>query len=153
MTQYTMIQRLRDKFGDLSLRTAVEMHTDYNKWEIEELTLEELTSLFHRFFPKENLKQHVFNLELDNKVKSLRSIILKDATYIGLLEPDNWNRFNNWMRTLSPLKKPLKDYKFNEFGDLIKQFKSLKTKYNKQAKIPYTKEWYHKHNMPKPSDN
>lgn len=153
MTANVMIQRLKDKFSDAALRSAVELHTNYQKWDIEDLTQEELTALYQRFCPQKSPAEKVFELEVEKKVKSLRAIILTDATYIGMLEPNNWKEFNAWMLNLSPLKKPLNDYKINEFGDLIKQFKSLKTKYNQRAKIPFTKEWYHKNKMPMPSEN
>lgn len=153
MTANIMMQRLRDKFSNVALRSAVELHTNYQKWELEDLTPEELTELYQRFCPQKTSAERIFELETEQKVRSLRAIILTDATYIGMLEPNNWTEFNEWMLNLSPLKKPLNSYKINEFGDLIKQFKSLRSKYNKKAKIPFTKEWYHKNKLPMPSEN
>ncbi len=152
MTTQAMIQRLRDKLG-VGLRSAVELHTNYHKWQIEDLTDEELTGLYQRFCPQKTSEQKVFELELQNRIKALKSIVLKDATYIGLLTPESWEAFNTWMLERSPFKKSLNAYKLDEFEPLIKQFKSLKSKYNKKAKIPFTKEWYHKNKLPMPSDN
>ncbi|SDE75372.1 hypothetical protein [Riemerella columbipharyngis] len=148
-----MIQRLRDKFGTEALRSAVQLHTDYDKWQIEDLTIEELQGLYRRFFPQKTVTDVAVELANEKRLKELRSTVLKDASYIGLLEPDNWDRFNSWMLDLSPLKKPLKYYKIEEFQPLIRQFKSLRNKYEKQAKITGTKEWYHKHKLPIPLNN
>lgn len=153
MTTMAMIQKLRDKFGAMGLRSAVELHTNYNKWQVEDLTKEELKALYLKFHPQKSDKERIFELEVEKRVKALRSIILQDATYIGMLEPTDWSKFNAWMLELSPLKKPLTAYELDEFEPLIKQFKSLKTKYNKRAKIPGTKEWYHKNKLPMPSNN
>lgn len=153
MTTTKMIQKLRDKFGEQGLRSAVELHTNYNKWQVEDLTVNELIKLYQRFFPQKSPVEKVFEREKEQKVKKLRSVVLKDATYIGLLRIDDWRDFNNWMLKLSPLKKPLNAYKLEEFEPLIKQFKSLKTKYDKKAMIPGTKEWYYKNKIPMPSEN
>lgn len=150
MATITMIQKLRDKLG-VGLRSAVELHTNYDKWEIEDLTNEELVALYNRFYPQISDTEKIFALKMEQKLKSLRAIILADATYIGLLEANSWDKFNQWMLELSPFKKPLNAYKLDEFGPLIKQFKSLRTKYDKKAMISGTEEWYHKHKLPKPS--
>ncbi|WPC14636.1 hypothetical protein LEQ04_08585 [Riemerella anatipestifer] len=70
-----------------------------------------------------------------------------------MLEPDEWTKFNAFMLKSSPLKKPLNAYKLGEFEELIKQFKSMRAKYEKRAKVHGTKEWYHKNKLPMPSKN
>lgn len=153
MTPNAIILRLRDKFSELALRSAVELHTNYDKWNVEDLTEDELKNLFSLLCPQKSPAEQVFNLQMEQRLKNLRSIILKEASYIGLLESDNWDRFNAFMKKNSPLKKSLNQYKIDEFEGLIKQFKSMRAKYEKQAKIPFTQQWYHKNKIPAPSIN
>lgn len=148
-----MIQRLRDKFGIEALRSAVQLHTDYDKWQIEDLTMEELQGLYRRFFPQKTVADVAVELANEKRLKELRSIILKEASAIGLLEPDQWDRFNAFMLKNSPLKKPLNAYKLGEFNELIKQFKSMRNKYERQANIVGSKEWHHKNKIPMLSKN
>ncbi|WPC14637.1 hypothetical protein LEQ04_08590 [Riemerella anatipestifer] len=46
----TMIQQLKLKFESSALRAAIEMHTNYEKWKIEDLTSDELAEIYQRFF-------------------------------------------------------------------------------------------------------
>lgn len=121
---------------------------------LEELTQEELNALWEQFHPKQKTPaEKLYDLTVEKELRRLRSIILKEATAIGLLEPDNWTKFNNFMLKYGPLKKPLNQYEITEFGELVKQFKSLRSKYEREAKIPQTKAWYHKYKIPMPSGN
>ncbi|MDY3343750.1 hypothetical protein PG326_00580 [Riemerella anatipestifer] len=149
----TMIQQLKLKFEGSALRAAIEMHTNYEKWQIEDLTSDELAEIYQRFFPRKTATQIAVEMENKNQLKELRSIVLKEASAIGLLEPDEWTSFNAFMLKSSPLKKPLNAYKLGEFEELIKQFKSMRAKYEKRAKVHGTKEWYHKNKLPMPSNN
>ena len=114
---------------------------------------DELKNLFSLLCPEKSPAEQVFNLQMEQRLKNLRSVILKEASYIGLLEPDNWDRFNAFMKKYSPLKKSLNQYKIDEFEGLIRQFKSMRAKYDKQAKIPFTQQWYHKNKISAPSIN
>ncbi|ROH98302.1 hypothetical protein EGI16_21735 [Chryseobacterium sp. G0240] len=154
ITNSIMREHLIKKFKPEQLQPTIWMHTGYRTGNINELTREELESLYYSFFPKQQtVYEELNNQYAEQHLKSLRSIVLKDAQYIGLYDPQNWEPFNRFMLELSPLKKPLKNYSANEFDLLIRQFKSLRSKYNKSAKKPGTREWYHKNKLPFPSNN
>ncbi len=149
-----MKKQLQQKFAQQSLEQSIWLHTNYRTGSIDDLEPEELESFYYLFFPKQPTEKELLMKEYSEaQIKRLRSVILKDAQYIGLYDPQNWNPFNEFMNKLSVLKKPLNQYKIDEFNDLIKQFKSLRSKYQNAAKIPGTKEWYHKNKLPMPSSN
>lgn len=154
ITNAVMRTHLEKKFSRSELEPAIWLHTNSRTGNLHELTPEELESLYYMFFPKHlTVYEELNNQYAEKHLKSLRSIILKDAQYIGLYDPQDWTNFNRFMLELSPLKKALKDYNAEEFEPLIKQFKSLRSKYNRSAKIPGTKEWHHKNKLPLPSKN
>lgn len=148
-----MKEALKQKFSGYALRSAVELHTNYDKRELEELNSNELRALYCRFFPQKTVVQIAIELQNEKILKEKRAIILKEATAIGLLEPDKWDKFNAFMLKNSPFKKPLNHYKIEEFDELIKQFKSMRRKYEARAKVQFTKEWYHKNKLPTLSNN
>jgi len=149
-----MREQLLKKFRPEVLSSSVWMHTGYRTGNIYDLDPEELESFYYMFFPKKpTVYEELNNQYAQAQLKKLRSIILKDAQYIGLYDPTDWGPFNRFMLELSPEKKPLNKYAANEFEGLIKQFKSLRSKYDKSASIPGTKEWYHKNKLPMPSEN
>lgn len=154
ITNSIMKTQLLQRFTSQSLEQSIWMHSNYRTGSIHELSPEELEGLYYMFFPKKTSVFEELNKEYAlSQLKKLRSTILKDAQYIGLYDPQDWSKFNNFMLELSPLKKPLNKYESHEFEPLIKQFKSLRSKYNKEARKPGTKEWYHKNKLPMPSRN
>lgn len=149
-----MILKLRTRFDEQSIAMAVGLKTNYRTTILEELTDDEIIHFYHLYFPKPKTPAMIAQeLAMEKEVKRLRSIILKEASAIGLLAPDDWTKFNAFMLKYSPLKKALNEYKINEFTELIKQFKSLRSKYEKDAKMPHTRAWYHKHKITPPSKN
>lgn len=148
-----MREHLIKKFNK-SLEPTIWMHTNYRTGNIHNLSSEELETLYYMFFPQQpTLFEELNNQYAEQHLKSLRSIILKDAQYIGLYDPQDWTSFNRFMLELSPLKKSLNKYTAEEFEPLIRQLKSLRSKYNKSANIPGTKEWHHRNKLPMPSRN
>ena len=146
-----MINRLRSRFSEQALSLAVDLETNHKNWMIEELTEEQLTKMYHRLIPEEIALVEKQAAELH--IRNLRAIVLKDAQYLGLHDVQDWNRFNNFMLKYSPYHKPLKNYTEDEMELLIKQLKSMRTKYEREAKIPYSNAWYHKNKLSKPSLN
>lgn len=154
MTKQTMKTKLLQKFSKLALEESCWHKSGGRTGDLDELEASELESLYLMFFPKQKTANEIIQEQaMDKYLKNLRSIILKDAQYIGLYDPQDWTSFNEFMKTKSPLKKVLPFYKVDEFDALIKQFKSLKSKYNRESLIPGTKAWYHKNKFPKPSVN
>lgn len=82
-----------------------------------------------------------------------RSVVLKLATSTGIKAIDSWDRFNAWMLKSSVLKKPLKDYNYDELEQLLRQFRGIESNYNKSANKAGTKAWYHATGIQKPSAN
>lgn len=123
-----MIQALRQKFSTLALEQIVSLEKP-NVFDMEALTDTEIEKIYFRFFPKPpTAEQIAVALSDELELKRLRSIILADAQYLGLYQPNNWQKFNAFMKEKSVLKKPLNAYKIDEFPLLIKQFKSMKAK-------------------------
>lgn len=123
---------------------------------IAELTEKELMTLMSVYKPQktqEIAQKRLEHLEMERVLKQKRAVVLKCAQTIGLYEPGDWSRFNRFMLKNSPFKKPLNQYKIDEFPQLIAQFKNMVTKYEQDAKLMYTKAWYHKNKLPMPSEN
>jgi hypothetical protein len=152
MTTQDMIKALQNRFDSGALGQAVWLETSRTT-NIEDCTVQELETLYNRFFPKKNYALQVYEMELDNELKRLRSIILSDATKIGIYTVGDWTRFNQFMKAKSVLKKDLKDYKLEEFPSLIKQFKSIRYHISQQAMKPGTKAWYQYLGLVAPSLN
>lgn len=142
MNRDTMIQALRGKFSDLALRHAVCLEKP-NTYDIETLTTTEVERLYNRFFPKPTSAEVVASaLAEEIELKRLRSIVLADAQFVGLYTPNNWTRFNNFMKYKSVFKQPLNAYTLEQFPSLIKQFKSIRSKFvHSKMRIGDT-EWY-----------
>ncbi|WP_136464923.1 hypothetical protein [Flagellimonas onchidii] len=85
--------------------------------------------------------------------KKKRSIVLSIATRTGIHDPNDWNRFNRFMKNSSILKKQLNQYEIDELDKLIKQFRALEDNYGRSAKKAGTKAWSHKHGLPRISHN
>ena len=154
MNTQAMKNQLLRKFSPVALRSAIELQTNYRATTLQQLNASEVEELYYRFFPKPlSTVDVITKQQQEMHLKSLRSTILKDAQYIGLYDPQDWTSFNEFMKNRSPLKKVLPFYKLDEFDLLLKQFKSLKSKYIKESKTPGTKAWYHKNKFPKPSAN
>lgn len=86
-------------------------------------------------------------------MKRKRSIVLKLATNTGIKEPNDWKRFNGWMKEYSILKKELHAYTYDELDDLTKQFRALQDNYTKSAIKTGTKAWHHANGIPVLSQN
>lgn len=142
MEKETMIQALQQKFTPSALEQMVSLERK-DTFNIEVLTYEEVAKLYFRFFPKPKTTQEINELLFQElELKKLRSIILADAQYMGLYSPNNWLVFNGFMKNRSVLKKPLNEYSIQEMPLLIKQFKSMKTKYIKANIQVYSRQWY-----------
>ncbi|CAA0144809.1 conserved hypothetical protein [Tenacibaculum maritimum] len=145
MLRETIKNRLYAKFSVDSLKHTIWLDTNGRTNDIDELKNDELSRLFYMFFPGERPKTYAEQLHQSNKekeVKRLRSIILSDAQYIGLYVPGDWTRFNRFMKNASPLKKPLNKYQLNEFTELLKQFKSMRYKFDKNKTTVGSSSWY-----------
>lgn len=154
MNTQAMKNQLLRKFSPVALRSAIELQTNYRAATLQQLNASEVEELYYRFFPRPlSTVDVITKQQQEMHLKSLRSTILKDAQYIGLYDPQDWTRFNEFMLKRSPLKKPLPQYALEEFEVLIKQFKSLKSKYQREARTTGTKAWHHKHKLPIPSAN
>lgn len=148
-----MIVRLKAKFGNDAIGQVVWLDTERTT-DIYEMSAEEVTRLYLRFFPKaKSVIEVMGGLMEEQELKRLRSVILADAQYIGLYVPGNWTAFNRFMLEKSVFKKPLNRYTIGEFPELKRQFKSLRTKYDQRKTQPYTKEWYRHTGFHKPSEN
>jgi hypothetical protein len=148
-----MKEKLLEKFNGFALSSAIGLQTNYRTTVIDDLADDEVETLYYRFFPKPQVMEILALQQEKLRLRDLQAIILKDAQYIGLHDPQDFTSLNNFMKNRSPLKKVLPFYKIHEFDELIKQFKSLRSKYEREAKIPYTKAWYHKNKLPMPSQN
>lgn len=142
MDRNAMIQALRKKFSPSTLEQAVYLEKP-NTYNIENLTATEVERLYNRFFPKPTSAEVVASRLIDEmELKRLRSIVLTDAQFVGLYTPDNWTRFNNFMKYRSVLKKPLNAYTLDEFPLLIKQFKSIRSKFVSSKMRVGDTQWY-----------
>lgn len=143
-------EELLSKVDSFQIAQAVWLQT-HRTTDIDELMPDELKVLYETFFPDaQRMLKVVMNQQ---RLKELRSIVLKDAQYLGLYTPNSWERFNRFMIERSPLKKRLTAYKEDEFEALIKQLKSMRTKFDKESKQMGTKAWYRKNELPTPGMN
>ena len=153
MNSTTIKNKLFEKFSAFAISQTVFLHTGRTT-DIEELSDEELAEVYKIFFPTErNIAEQVFLLNYEKLLKEHRSIVLSIATRIGLKEPDNWDKFNNWMLKSSILKKKLNDYNLQEIKDLERQLRATESNYQASAEKAGNKAWYHKNKFPIPSKN
>ncbi|MFS1522118.1 hypothetical protein ACIPCA_12600 [Flavobacterium covae] len=141
MNTQDKINALCSKFSASALSKAVYMETKRTT-DITELSREEVEALYTRFFPKKSAIDFLFEMEQERELKRLRSVIIKEAQFIGIYTPESWVTFNRFMLNKSIFKKALNEYKIDEFPQLIKQFKSISTKVSKAKMIPHTSGWY-----------
>lgn len=137
--------RLLSKFSKENLEQSVYMESKGRTSDLDLLTSDEIKALFYLFFPTEkpqNNAKRLLQLEQEKELKRLRSVILADAQYIGLYVPNNWTRFNRFMQQNSVFKKGLNRYSLDEFPELIKQFKSMRYKFDKSKLTTGTSAWY-----------
>ena len=147
-----MIIALRQKLSPNALEQAVWLET-HRTCQLLEATDEELNNLYHRFCHTPNYKAIAEDLLNESEVKRLRSIILADAQVMGILKQNNWVYFNKFMKERSPLKKFLRDYTLEELPELVRQFKSMRTKFEKVAVKVGSKQWYILFGIAEPSMN
>ena len=153
MNATTIKNKLFEKFSPFAISQTIFLHTGRTT-DIDELTDQELEEVYRIFFPTErNFAEQVFMLNYEKLLKEHRSIVLSIATRIGLKEPDNWDKFNNWMLKSSILKKKLNDYKLDELPKLERQLRAAESNYQASAEKPGNKAWYHKNKFPIPSKN
>lgn len=146
MFQKQAKEKLLKKFTAKNLESTILDITKLRTKYMDDMTEMELKELYYLFFPLENPnhnQKRVKQLEEETEVKKKRSIILRDAEYIGLYSSGNWIRFNDFMLNKSTLKKPLNKYKLDEFKELIKQFKSMRWKFDRNKIRVGTTEWFH----------
>ncbi|MFK7099495.1 hypothetical protein V3471_00670 [Flavobacterium oreochromis] len=141
MNTQDKINALCSKFSASALGQAVYMETKRTT-DITELSREEVEALYARFFPKKSAIDFLFEMEQERELKRLRSVIIKEAQFIGIYSPESWAGFNRFMLHKSIFKKALNEYKIEEFPQLIKQFKSISAKVSKAKLIPHTTAWY-----------
>ena len=146
MNATTIKNKLFEKFSPFAISQTVFLHTGRTT-DIEDLSEKELQEIYKIFFPHEIL------LNYEKLLKEHRSVILSIATRIGIKEPDNWDKFNNWMLKSSILKKKLNDYKLDELPKLERQLRAAESNYQASAEKPGNKAWYHKNKFPIPSKN
>ena len=147
-----MIIALRQKLSPNALEQAVWLET-HRTCQLLEATDEELNNLYHRFCYTPNYKSIAEDLLNESEVKRLRSIILADAQAMGILKQNNWAYFNKFMKERSPLKKFLRDYTLEELPELVRQFKSMRTKFEKASVKVGSKQWYILFGIAEPSMN
>ena len=94
-----------------------------------------------------NIEAHdIAVLEIERKRKC--SQVLAIATRTGLKDPNDWRKFNAFMKERSILKKPLNRYKLSELDALVRQFRGIEANYKKSASKPGTAAWHHRHGFP-----
>ncbi|MGR3790694.1 hypothetical protein ACUXZJ_07260 [Flavobacterium sp. TN-1] len=135
------IKALCSKFSASALGQAVYMETKRTT-DINELSSQEIEALYNRFFPKKSAIDFLIEMEQERELKRLRSIIIKEAQFIGIYTPDSWVTFNRFMIHKSIFKKSLNEYKISEFPQLIQQFKAMSVKVSRAKMIPHTTAWY-----------
>jgi len=112
----------------------------------KELSELELAQLIHRLETDYGFARKI-NMQVREQLRKKRSYILAIASKVGILEKNDWDKFNRFMKTRSVLHKPLYDYSLNELDDLLKQFRSIERNYEKSAKKLWTKAATHKYNF------
>ncbi|MGP1479339.1 MAG: hypothetical protein ACTTJI_06600 [Capnocytophaga sp.] len=147
-----IITALRQKLSPGALEQAVWLETKRTTYLLE-ATDEELQALYHRFCYTPNYQAIATDLLNETEVKRLRSIILADAQAMGILKQNNWAYFNKFMKERSLLKKFLREYTLDELPELVRQFKSMRTKFEKAAVKVGSKQWHTLFGIAEPSMN
>jgi hypothetical protein len=148
-----MKNKLFEKFSPFAISQTVYLQTKRTT-NIDELTDLELEEIYRLFFPQQpTLAEQVFNAKNNDLLKKHKSNVLTIATRIGLKEPDDWGKFNNWMLKSSVHKKSLNQYDLQELQELERQLRAAESNYKASAEKAGNKAWYHKNKFPIPSKN
>ena len=91
--------------------------------------------------------------DMETECKRKRSQVLAIATRTGIKEPNDFRKFNSFMKERSILKKPLNRYNLAELDALVRQFRGIEANYKKSAAKPGTAAWHHQHGFPAVSGN
>ena len=129
-----LIIALRQRLSPEALEQAVWLETHRTSCLLE-ATDEELKILYNRFCHTPNYQDITNDLLKEAEIKRLRSIILTDAQAMGILRHNNWEHFNRFMKEKSILKKFLRDYTLDELPELVLQFKSMRSKFERNSTI------------------
>lgn len=146
-----MKNKLFETFSPFAISQSVYLQTQRTT-NIDDVSDEELEKIYQVFFPKQpTLAEQIITSKNADLLKKHKSIVLTIATRIGLKEPDNWTKFNNWMLKSSVCKKRLNDYNFQELEALERQLRSAERNYKVSSEKAGNKAWYHKNKFPIPS--
>lgn len=104
-----------------------------------ELELSEMRDIIWKF--ENNFDAPCTKFYIEQECKKLRSQVLKLATETGIKEPNDFVKFNRFMKEYSILKKELTKYSLEELHLLVKQFHGIKRNFDKSADMPGTKAW------------
>lgn len=85
-----------------------------------------------------------FSAEMELLLRKKRATVLTIAQRCAIHDPEDWSKFNGFMKNRSICKKPLKDYTYEELNKLIQQFRKLEENYNRSANNYNTKAWWHR---------
>lgn len=116
----------------------------------KELTPEERQDLIWKFQNDSTFNPSAY---VEIKKKKKRSEVLTIATRVGIHEPDNWDRFNGFMKERSIYKKELHKYGLAELEELIKQFRGIERNEARSAKNAGTKAYNRAHGFAEMSMN
>lgn len=153
MNTTIMKTRLLEKFSPSSISQSIYLETRRTT-DIDELSPKELEKVYDLFFPKQpSLAEQVIKAKNNDILKIHRSNILTIATRIGFKKTDSWDEFNRWMLYSSTFKKKLNDHDLNELKQLERQLRAAESNYNISASKAGNKAWYHKNNLPIPSQS
>ncbi|OWP82800.1 hypothetical protein BWK59_13925 [Flavobacterium davisii] len=104
MNTQDKINALYNKFSASVLETIVNMEFK-RTYDIRELSSEEIEVIYKRFFPEKSTFDSQFKKEQDDELKRLKSVILKEAQFIGIYTPESWVTFNRLCSIKASLKR------------------------------------------------
>ena len=147
---FALEKRLQKAGYDIDRADLVQELTKGRTSSLRELTHIEYTNLINQMRAF-SANRATYNIEIESKRK--RSQVLAIATLTGLKDPNDFRKFNAFMKDRSILKKPLNQYKLSELDALVQQFRGIEANYKKSAAKPGTVAWHHRHGFQVASKN
>lgn len=142
------LQDLQELFAErkpIDVAMEISGFTGFRTTHIEDLSAEEINTLYAVHFPTEQSVEAEFNaFKAELVQKAWRSKILAAAEQAGLKEAGSYHQFNNWMMSKSKYKKPLFSHTVGEMKELHRQLKAALTNNRRSAEKPMTEAWWKK---------
>lgn len=141
MTPHEELKQLFAHRKPIDVAIEVSGFTGHRTTIIDELTESEVLELL-TIHNHDSVEETEDALRNEIILKKMRSKVIALAEKEKVKEPNDWQKFNNWMLLSSRFKKHLNTHNLAELQLLFKQLQALRTNNRRSATKPMSKAWW-----------